>query len=260
MTAQLRVRVAVVLVLSLCSSCTPKHAAVSLDTEKIGAASLIGLVRSAGSRLKSVTGRGSVTFESPENSGSAFFDLSLRKPDSLLVRLQGPFGISLGTLFLSRDTFLMYNSMENRLITGAPRAGSIRAAIPFDLTQDQVLDAFSGRFPVDGDAKAVHIYSVDDDRFHLALRCGIDTCEYWIDPSSLVVRRYERKDEQGRVVVTAEADAITEQDDVYAARRISITFPLQQRRLSIYYTSLSLNEPNPSFEFSIPASAHTTVR
>ncbi len=253
-------RAVIVFLLSCFLSCAPRPAVLSLDPEKISAASLIGLVRSAGARLQSMTGRGSVTYESPETSGSAFFSVTLKKPDSLLVRLEGPFGINVGTFFLSRERYLMYNSMENKVITGDPATGTMRAVIPFDVTQDQLLDVFSGTFPITGDPGTAHNYSMDAERVHLELQSGDDVCEYWIDPYSLSVRRYERKDRQGRLIASAEADALTEQDGVYAARRINITFPLQDRRLSVYYTTLSLNEPNPSFAFSIPASAQTTVR
>jgi hypothetical protein len=154
----------------------------------------------------------------------------------------------------------MYTTRENRVITGVPDEQAIRSLVPFDLTYDQVLNAFSGLFPITGEATDVQSYSVDDDRFYLSVRCGNDLCEYWVDPASLLVTKLRRHDAAGRVILEAEAASLAEQEEVHAARRITLTFPLADRRLSVFYSSVTLNEPQPSFAFTIPANAHTTVR
>src|SRR5512135_1065837 len=96
----------------LCSSCAPRRAEVALSTATVSAPMLVDLVEARSDRLRSLVGKGSVTFESPEVGGSAFFELALKKPDSLLVRFEGPFGMTVGTLFLCPQKFVMYNSME----------------------------------------------------------------------------------------------------------------------------------------------------
>ena len=104
----------------LLSSCSPKHAEILLDTRAITPRGLLDRVRAQEEKLQSIVGKGSVSFESNELAGSASFELSLRKPDSLLVLLEGPFGVDLGTIFLSREKYVMFNSMETRVITGTP--------------------------------------------------------------------------------------------------------------------------------------------
>jgi len=252
--------VAVLLLALFAGSCAPKKASVLLDTRRTSALALLQMVAAGNARVHSMTGRGSVAFESPDVAGSAYFELSLKKPDSLLAKFEGPFGIDVGTLFLSRQRFVMYNSLENRVITGVPSTAAIRSFIPFDLTYDQILNAFSGIFPLEGDASAVRGYAVDGDRFTLTMPCGSGTCEYWIEPETYFVTRHRRLDSNGAVLLDAEATALVEQDGAVAPKRITITFPEENRRVSVFYTSFRLNVPEPPFAYSIPPNARTSVR
>jgi outer membrane lipoprotein-sorting protein len=244
----------------LLSSCAPKRSEVLLDTKTTDANELITLVQEHENRLQSVVGKGTVTFESPEMAGTAAFELALKKPDSLLVTFEGPFGIDLGTLFISSQKYLMYSSMENKVVTGRPSAAAIRSIIPFDLTLDQVVGAFSGSFPFPSDPKTLQTYSVDDDRFLLMFRCGSNICKYWVDYRNVHVTKYEMRDEHDELIMDAVSSSFAEDGEASAPKRIRIRFPLQERQLSVSYSSITLNDPDPSFEYSIPSNARTVVR
>lgn len=244
----------------LLPSCAPKRGLVLLDTQAVDAATLIRIVNSQQDRLQTMIGSGNLTFESPEIAGTASFDLALKKPDSLLVRLEGPFGIDLGTFFLSKNKYLVYNSLKNRVVTGSPDASSLRAIIPFDLTYDQLMNAFSGLIPLPSDPREVLEYSVDEGQFSLSIRCGTRTCQYWIDPDHGVVTKYQMRNPEGETILEATASAIAEENGVNLPRRVRVTFPTEDRQISITYSSLSPNAPHPSFEFTFPANAETIVR
>jgi outer membrane lipoprotein-sorting protein len=254
-------RIAALLVFALLFvSCAPKRSELMLDTHTVDAAMLIKIVKDGQARLHSMVGGGSVTFESPEIAGSASFDLAMKKPDSLLVRFEGPFGLDVGTVFLSSRKYLVYNSLENRVITGVPQAEVMRSVIPFDLTYEQILDAFSGQFSLPANLENVRTYTVDGNQFLLSTTLGKNLCSYWIDPEYWFVSKYQIQDADGRVLLEALASAMTEQDSVSAPRRIKVKFPEDGRQISIYYSSLALNVPHPSFEFSIPDNAQTIIR
>jgi len=241
-------------------SCAPKQLGVTLDTGATPGPALASLVKERAAKLKSLVGRGTITFDSPEMSGTAAFNSSIKKPDSLLVSLQGPFGIGVGTLFLSREQYVLYSSLENRVITGTPDARSIRSIIPFEMSYDQILNAFSGLFALPEETAVPLRYEIVEERFLLSYQCGINQCIYWIDPYYLLVTRFEQRDEADRLIVEAVCSSLTEDDGVVAPKRIVVKFPGQDRRLSISYSTLTLNAPNPSFAFSIPKNAQTIVR
>lgn len=246
--------------LLILSSCSPRRSEVALRPSETSAATLVGLADAADAKLVTLTGRGTIAFESPETGGTASFDLSLRKPDSLLVAFEGPFGIDVGTLFLSRQQFVMYNSMENHVTTGVPTARAIRSVVPFDLTYEQILDAFTGAFPITEKRSAPLSYTVDNDQLRLVYACGSDTCSYWIDTDNLLVRRYLRQDDRGQVLMEATTTGVIEEQGARIPRRVMVSFPAEKRRVTIHFSRADLNTPSVSFNFTIPPNARRTVR
>ena len=251
------------LVILLCAvvlhSCAPRRSEVALNTRIVPAAMLMDMVRERERRVQSLSGSGSVSFESPELGGTAIFEISLKKPDSLLVRLEGPFGIDVGTFFLSRERYVMYNSFENLAITGTPTHDAIRTVIPIELTFDQIISTFSGVAPLPPES-ALQSYEIDDDKFLLTFSCGENHCRYWVDPAYLLVARYQMLDPDNAVAFEARFVSFREEDGVIVPRRISITVPPQGRSMSVSYSSLTTNGRPPSFAFSIPPNARTVVR
>jgi hypothetical protein len=258
MRAMPRALPGLVLCAALFGACSPRTAGVLLDTGATPAGLLQRMVAAKGEKLHTLQGSGAVSFDTPELSGDAAFTSRLRRPDSLLVTLEGPFGIDLGTLFLSRDTYLVYNSMENRVVTGNPSTGSFRSILPFEMTFEQILNAFAGIFLLPDQEPAA--YEVRDGLFFLSFPCGTSSCEYWVDPELLIVVRFRRLDAGGEVIMEARCTSPAEQDDATAPRKIVVTFPGEQRRLSIAYSRVTLNAPDVSFDYSIPSNARTTVR
>jgi hypothetical protein len=205
-----------------------------------------------------MAGRGSVSFESPERAGSAFFDLSLRKPDSLLMTFEGPFGIGAGFLFLSRQKFVMYSGLDNRVISGIPGPAAIRSVIPMDLTFDQIMDAFTGGFVIPDAVPAR--YTVDDGKYLLVYAIGGRTHSFWIDPEYDLVVRYEVHAAGGNLVLEMESSQVVTRENLCVPRHVTVNFPDEGRRLSIHYTSLDLNAGDLSFEYTVPAGAHSSSR
>jgi outer membrane lipoprotein-sorting protein len=240
-------------------SCAPRRSEVALNTRIVPAPMLMEMVREREQLVQSLSGSGSVSFESPEMAGTAAFELSLKKPDSLLVILEGPFGIDVGTFFLSRERYVMYNSFENVAITGTPSNDAIRTLVPIDLTFDQIISTFSGLAPLPP-ASALRSYEINDDRFLLTFACGENTCRYWVDPAYLLVARYQMLDANDTEIFEARFVSFREEDGVIVPRRISVSVPPQGRRMSVSYSSLTTNGSTPSFAFSIPPNARTIVR
>ena len=239
-------------------SCSPRQGEIMLDTKATPLSMLRELVVNRSEKLHSLEGSGAISFDSPELSGTAAFSSRLRMPDSLLVFLEGPFGIDVGTLFLSRDRYVVYNSMENRVFTGNPSTSSFRSVIPFELSYEQLLHAFAGIFTLpDGEPD---IYEVRDGSFFLSFLCDGLTCEYQIDPDLLMVTEYRRRDTAGTLLLEARCTSLTEDGEAAAPRKIVVKFPRDQRRVSIAYSRLALNVSDISFEFSIPKNAQTIVR
>jgi hypothetical protein len=234
------------------AGCSPRAAEMVLDTQRVPPAAVVSHVSSNAAAITTLTGSGSVSFEGPEMAGSVFFTLALKKPDSLLIRFEGPFGLDAGFLFLSRSHYVMFNRLENTVLMGDPADAGIRWAIPVDLTVDQILDAFTGsfRFPA-GEAPAR--YTTDDDQFLLSYEHKAVTETFWVDPATALVTRYRREGEGAGVF--AQTSLPEEQDGVRMPREISLAFPQEGRQLSVYYNALTFNPGAVSFRYTIPRTA-----
>ncbi len=242
------------------TSCSPKTAGVALDTDAISPHELVSRVQENSSKLTTLAGNGTLSFESRTASGTGWFSAVLKRPDSLLVQVEGPFGIDVGTLFLSKESYLVYNSLENHVVTGIPSSQSIRAVVPFDLTHEQILSAFAGMFTGPPRGGSPLEFTVDEDEFLLSYQCGDDVCQYWINPEYLLVARVRRKNLENDVLMDAQCELFVEEDGVTAPKRITIKFPRDNREILIAYSSLHLNVAEPSFAFSIPDNARKTIR
>jgi Domain of unknown function (DUF4292) len=254
-----RLLFAVLAVLTL-PGCAPRTAGVVLDTRITSPSSLVRGLAAAGAGLASMSARGSLSFESPEGSGSVFVQMAMKKPDSLLLRFRGPFGIEGGTLFLSKEKFLFYNAFENRAVTGKPGAGAIRSVVPFDLAPEEIMQVFCGRFPVVPVDENVRHYDVEGGEFHLTVSSGTDTCEYWIDPEVMMVIRLRRWDSRGEVLVEAEVKDFLEDEGFTVPRRISMAFPRSRRSIAVFYDRVIVNPQELSFSYHVPSSARTEHR
>lgn len=243
----------------LLSSCAPKRSEITLDTNRVPAQSLMNLVDSRNRGLTSISGSGLMSFDSPDVSGSLYFDLSLKKPDSLLVELEGPFGLDAAFFFLSRGKYVLYSALENKVMTGRPDSQVIRRALPFDLTVDQVFSLFSGGITFDGNTGTLERYAVEEEYFRLSFRAGTRRIDYWIDPDYLMVRKYRVADDTTGVLVDVRMDAIAEDNGVQAPKHIVVTFPAEQRMLSVRYSSIALNPSTTSFVYTVPSNARVTT-
>jgi hypothetical protein len=226
----------------------------------MSAGQLIALVREQSMRLQTLSGTGSISFESPTMSGSASFEVSLKKPDSLLALFEGPFGVDVGSILLSRDRFFLYNSHDNALFTGKPEASTLRKLIPFDLSFDELLRAFSGSFSLPDSSSVIAGYRIDEGRFLVSTTCGKGSSTYWIDNQVLHVTEYEMRDEQGDLLIHAVWSSFAEEDGVSAPKRMAIWFPRENRQISLSYSSIAINPPHPSFAYSYPSDAKTYER
>jgi hypothetical protein len=225
-----------ILLLILFTSCAPRRAEVELDTAAVSATRLLGLVREQTGRLQTLSGRGSMTFESPEAGGTASFEVALRKPDSLLAQFEGPFGVDIGSLFLSGERFLVYNSQENVVITGRPGTTPLRNLIPFDISFEELISAFTGSFRLPDVSTPVETYRIDDNRFLVVARCEDRLCYYWIDNEYLQVSACEIRDSGDELLMRASSSGFVEEGEA------------------------SINPPDPSFVYSIPEDARSYER
>jgi outer membrane lipoprotein-sorting protein len=211
------------------------------------------LVRQRLDAVSTLRGEGVVTIESPEESGSSSFVLNLKKPDSILVNLSGPFGIRFGTLQFTRERFVFYNYQDNYAFVGRSDGSTLHSMFNLRMTFDQVMRAFTGEFFAPG-AAPPDTFSVDGESYVFTWRSAEGRTESRVDGQDWFVRSYRTIDSAGRPTLTATATEPEEDDGVVTPRLLRVVFPVERRSISVAYSEVEINR-EASCSFTIPKSA-----
>ncbi len=241
------------LCLAGCGSTARAKKELTLSPERV-----TELTRRRSEAIRTVKGEGVITIESPEQSGSSSFVLNLRKPDSVLVNLSGPFGIRFGTLLFSRDRFIFHNYQDNYAFVGKSDGTTLHSMFNLQMSFDEVMRAFTGEFLPPG-AGAPDSFSTDGESYVLTYRSGKSRTEYRVDGQDYFIRSYRVIDEDGRPTLTAIATEPEETEGAVTPRLLRVVFPVERKSISVAYSDLEVNQP-VSCHFSIPKSADVFQR
>lgn len=245
----------VVIMVTVLFSCSPAPRVV-LDTEKVTPAHLVRDVQANQAGKNSLRARGSISIESREFSNSGNFNLDLKHPDSLLVRLRGPFGINVGTVFLSQNDFMFYNSMSNEVILGETRSDILRAFLRMDIGVTDIMDLFLGsNRALFNERRRPDEYTIDGDQYLLVYRSRDSIRRYWIDPVYKAVSRMVYSSAEDRAIVEERYDRFTRVQGLVMAQSIRVISHQERASFSVSYNRIDLNTNDLSFSYSIPRNA-----
>lgn len=191
-------------------------------------------------KINTLSGEGSITIESPEHSNRGGFDLNLRKPDSVRVELSGPFGIDVGTLMLSREKFVYYNSLDNKAVIGVPDGKTLGAMFNLTMNFDEILRAFTGEFVTSGDDSLIR-FGVEQGEYVIRYQSGAEQKEYHIDGDTFVVTKYRLLDATGNPRIVAMASEVEDSEVAPMPMILRVVFPAERRSITIAYDDIHVN-------------------
>jgi outer membrane lipoprotein-sorting protein len=212
-------------------------------------------VRTNIERVQTLSGIGSIAVESPEMAGSGSFELALRKPDSVLLRLEGPFGISVGSALITRTSFLFFNSIENQLITGSTNPSNLSRYLRMNVSFDDLLNLFAGGAFFSEDEQQAGDLTTEQQHYLLTYRNSHGARQYWIDPETLLILKIQHLDAAGKLVAEQQYSNYRSVQGVSFPATVRLVLNTQRRILSLRYSQFDLNVPLPPFSLDIPANA-----
>jgi outer membrane lipoprotein-sorting protein len=239
--------------LLMAESCATHKA--SIGSKTISADQVHEVVFANQSRILTAKGEGTISIETPAMAQSGSFLLTLKKPDSLLVNLQGPFGIKIGSALVTRTNFLFYNSLENRLYSGETTSRNLSRVMRVTIGFDDLMNLFTGGVFLKGDIGEPDTTGVEDDQFTLLYKNGLGTHKYYIDPRTLLITRTEALDEQGKLEMEQRFLDFQTVDGTLAPYNIRLIQPKERRMVSVVYSNLTLNAQDLEFNFTYPRNA-----
>ena len=205
--------------------------------------------------IHSMVGEGRISIETPEIAQSGSFTLTLQKPDSVLINLQGPFGIKVGSALVTRTEFLFYNSLENKLITGLSSMENLNRILHIQLSFDDLLNLFAGGTFPENDLHAPDETHVEDDQFVFVFTSYQTIRKYWVDPTTLLIQKVQFLDRSGKLALEQTFGNFEDINGFAMPYSIRITQPKARQRLTFIYSEILVNTEKLHFTFTIPLNA-----
>jgi outer membrane lipoprotein-sorting protein len=206
-------------------------------------------------RVQSLNGAGTISVESLEMAQSGSFELILRKPDSVLVNIQGPFGIHVGSALLTRTGFTFYNSLQNQLVTGSVNAANLNRIFRVGVSFDELLDLFTGGSFLEADNRTPDSLVIQDNQFVMTFGTTAGSRRYWIDPATLLIAKIQHTDAKGKLVLEERFEKIRDAGSASLPRQIRLTQHQAHRVVAVAFSSLEVNIDGGPLVLDIPTNA-----
>jgi outer membrane lipoprotein-sorting protein len=228
---------------------------MNLSNHPISYSEVQEITRSHHAHIHSMWGEGRVSVETPEIAQSGSFILTLQKPDSILINLQGPFGIKVGSALVTRTEFFFYNSLENKLITGLSSTENLNRILHVQLSFDDLLNLFAGGTFLESDLHAPDETHVENDQFVLVFTSPKTSRRYWIDPTTLYIQKVQILDQSGKLTLEQTFSDFEDVNGFAMPYTIRVIQPKERQRLTFTYSEILVNTEKLHFTFTIPPNA-----
>jgi hypothetical protein len=244
-----------IIVLFLWSGCSPS---VSVRMEaRSNLESYKAAIENNQRQIQSFTGSGTLSIETPRFSYSPSFSLSMKRPDSVLLKLEGPFGMDIGSLQLSREKFSFFNGMTNELLTGSPTKKNLFRVVNLDVSYDDIFSAFTGGSLLsDGANEPDSVCSIDNQAVIFFSEEQSHTQRmYWFDTQTKMLNKIQYSSKRGEIVLEVRFLRYKQFENIYFPQTIRIVQEQAKRYLSIAYSDLSFNLNDINVQATFPENA-----
>jgi outer membrane lipoprotein-sorting protein len=246
--------VILILSFSLISGCRTAST-LNLSTRPVASIDVQKNILTHHAQIRSMKGEGRISIETPEIAQSGSFVLTLQKPDSVLINLQGPFGIKVGSALVTRKEFLFYNSLENELISGTSSAENLNRILHIKLNFDELLNLFAGGTFIEDDLRSPDETRIEDEQVVFIYSSQNSFRWYWIDPATFSIKKIQFLDYKGKLTLEQSFSNFEDVDGLAMPHNIRITQPAAKQMLNLKYSDMLVNPEKLNFTFTIPQSA-----
>lgn len=218
----------------------------SCSTKKIISTYNLANVENNYNSITTFFASGTIEIENKNSFYSATFELKFQNKDSLLLKIYGPFGITVAQIFLEKNSFQLYNSIENTLEIGNIDSLKMGNLIEASLTKENFISMF-GMYDVD--FKNIKTEIIDGETFfvnEIQNKKNIFklNSEENVFTNSIVLENNKKKLEQK----FSNFDQI---GNIHFPYKIWTTFIETNLSIVIDYDDIKINEPI-DFDFIVP--------
>lgn len=238
-------------------SCTSSQG--NENPQKIPIKSIKEKVNSNSSVIETLEASGLISFDSPDNSGTGNIEIKIKKPDSVYVKIEGPFGISIAAALITRSNFIYYNIQENKVILGPTTDLNIGAILRIKVTFDELINSFSGSFRFNDESTDSTEAESENSMYVLKVSSSKGLEKYLIEPNNFSIREYKMfgSDSKSKIEV-GYSNYTTEPAGgkmMNFPNKIVIKNVEKQQQVFLDYDSKEINKKDIRIRLSYPKSA-----
>jgi len=211
---------------------------------------IISAIQQQSPSISTMNAEGILTVENEEHSFNLSFELQYKNNDSLLLTLFGPFGISAGILQLTRDSFQLYNAIENRLIIASVHDKALETLLHFSADFPTILKLFFDE-NLSGTQPNIVTLSTTQDEITLSLVHNNSTEKFWFNNNEQAIVRFEKFNSANEILLKKTMKRFSSIKEKRFPNWIRTYFPQEHRTITISYNSLELNN-TVQCSFTVP--------
>lgn len=213
------------------------------------AAEILAVLPSYPAEMQRVFAETRIALSSPEESGRFSAKISYLHPESLFVRVTFPMGIEGARVLVAPDQAWVYDRIEKVVWTGSPER--VAAVLPGAVADINLVETAMGFEKPDPEAEWV----VDTDSTLYLLSNAEQTVRYTIDPSLWRVVAVREMDADGTIIEQRWFSDFSEVDDVLLPRRMALSRPPEDFRVSMALRRIEFQPETLSFDLNPSADA-----
>ncbi len=225
----------------------------------LSASEVITSVNANADSIQTFTAYGSINIETPTMNQGAGFDLAVKKPDSVRILVEGPFGITVAKALFTKHRFIAYSALNNTIYDGDPSKGLQNLPMMSSFPPEVLIDALSGvrRF-TDAEIEPDSFYSTN--KFYtIILSDKKYTSKFKIDPASLRISNVKTFDADGELLWEETYTYRQSENGQWRPSGARIIVPKKQITLDISFDEVTINEPIGSMLITLPDDAERTI-
>lgn len=208
-------------------------------------------------RLTSFRGEARIRMISEQGGFRGNIKISMKKPDSLWMKIEGPLGMDIACGCISDGRMKFYIPPQKIVYTGSVDRLRDTGIIPLDVEFNNIIHSFLGLIdPPYSSIDSTAVYSLKEDAYLLSLG---DNERIWIKSSRPVVCRWEKYDVNGELLWEWEGDMFYMRKNIRMPKFIQITQYKPKQRITFYYNIMKANYKMPKnwCVLSIPEGVET---
>ena len=204
--------------------------------------------------LKTFIGNGVILFESIEKIEKVSAEVYIKFPDSVMVKLEGPLGLDLAYIFMSKRELKYYNIREKIKYIGKYDPGYLKELTGTRLKFVEIMELLGANLIpniFNYDKKIRIITGIED--YILIFKSGDGIEEYFIDKKKWQIKKYIKLNENGKIILEKTFEKYARIDEYSVPRVVKYIKPGEQQITLIYNKIKVNNRIDPSkFYIKIP--------